>query len=168
MNLNRHRLRLLGPGFGHMDAQDTILGLSLYAFGVDIVRQYKTSGKRAVDALDANDIFALVGALHFPIAADGDDTVRHGNSDVLLFYVGKLELDEIFVLAFADIGERQPIFACPFIARTSIVRQVERRKSPQRILHFAKWFPMQHGHADSSCYSPQQPMSSYGLRRETP
>src|ERR1700727_1867518 len=108
MNLNRHRLRLLGPGFGHMDAQHTIPGLSLYAFGVDIVRQYKTSGKRAVDALDANDIFALVRALYFPIAADGDDSVRHSNPDVLLFDVGKLELNEIFVLAFTDIWKRQP------------------------------------------------------------
>ena len=71
-----------------------------------------------VDELAHNSIVVGADVSHAKVLS-----FRHGNLDVLLFDVGKLELDEIFVLAFADIGERQPIFACSFIARNPILRQ---------------------------------------------
>jgi len=129
-------------------------------YRVELVNQDGTSRSMAVSDKDPQSVTVSVPAgdlkkgSHalrlFTIAADGDDAVSHGNLDFLLFDVGKLELDEIFVLAFADIGERQPILARPLIARHRIFRQVAGRKSTQRIPHFAKWFPMQHDHADSS------------------
>src|ERR1700730_4076154 len=150
MHFERQWFRFLGLGFGYVNAQHTVLRFGLNALGVDVIRQHKATREGAVDAFDPNCVLALVLPFQFTFAADGDDTVRHGDLHVLLLYVRKLNLDEIFILGFADVGERYPVSRRGFIPSCPVIRHVKRRKSTQRILHFTKWFPTQHGHAESS------------------
>jgi hypothetical protein len=74
-----------------------------------------------------------------------------------LLDVRKLDLDEIFVPAFADVGERYPVFRRAFIPSDPVIRHVKRRKSTQRILYSAKWFPTQHSHTGFLLQWKQQP-----------
>src|SRR5882762_2838994 len=156
MNLDRHGFGFLSLGFGYVNAQHSVLGLSVDVLGIYVIRQHETTREGAVNAFNANGVFTLVLAFQFSFAADGDDTVCHGNLHVFPLDVRKLDPDEIFILAFADVRERYPISRRGFIPSDPVIRQVKRRKSTQHIFHFPKRFPTQHGHDESSYNEPRQ------------
>src|SRR6202051_2460836 len=167
MNLDCQGVRLLGLGLGDVNAQYAILGFGTNAVGLDAVRQYETTGESTVHAFDTNCVLDLVFAFQFTFAADGDDAVRDSDFHVFLLDVRKLDLDEIFILAFADVGERHPGPRRGFISSDHVIGHVERRKSAQRILYFAKWFRTQHDHTGILLQWKQQPTTRQPTTRRS-
>ncbi len=76
MNLDRHGFGFLSLGFGYVNAQHAVFGFGMIAIGIRAIRQNEATRECAVNAFDADCVFALVFAFQFAFAADGDDAVR--------------------------------------------------------------------------------------------
>src|SRR5437660_3929640 len=92
-----------------MHRKNAVFELGFYVTGIGIVRQSKASHKGPVGAFDAVVLPLFLLLFEPALTGNGEDTIFNGDLYFLLFYVGQLCLDDVFLVVLGNVGKRRPV-----------------------------------------------------------
>src|SRR5438445_3438873 len=132
-----------------MHLEYAVLELRSHLLPIGVFRKGEAARKAPIGALHAVILPALFLLLKHPLSRDGEHIVLNRHLYVLLLDLGKLGLDEIFIIIFHDVHHRRPLGH----RQCLILRAVfaDRRPAEQggesglQLAQFPEWIPTGNG-----------------------
>src|SRR5213592_4202279 len=132
-----------------MHLEHTVLELRSYLLPISVFRQGEAARKAPIGALHAVILPAFLLLLKHPLSRDGEHIVLNRHLHVLFLDLGKLGLDEIFILVFHDVYHRRPLGhrQCLILRAVFADRRAAEQggESVLQFVQFLEWIPTGNG-----------------------